>query len=218
MVPLPLYVYFIAVSLLASLTIYSRREEFFFRYLKFFPPFLFLTLAAEVIGSTMSELGHNNVLLYNLFSVFEFCFYLLPIATVLQKKTIRRVIGITTILYAIIALLNITFVQKNTLHTTTYALGCLLIVAFCIYYFLELFRLPKSVNLINSPAFWICSGLLFFYCCSFPLFGFINSWAKIRLMVKNFTSIIAILNIFLYLLFTIAFLCVKTRKYTLSSS
>jgi hypothetical protein len=50
------------------------------------------------------------------------------------------------------------------------------------------------------------------------LYGFINVWATVPFIVKNFGAIITILNIFLYSLFTIAFLCVITPKYTLSSS
>ena len=86
----------------------------------------------------------------------------------------KKVIRIIMILYALIAIINIIFIQKmKAFHTVTYAFGCLLIVAVCIYYFFELFKIPKSVKLKNNPAFWICSGLLFFYCCGFPLFGLI---------------------------------------------
>ncbi len=121
-------------------------------------------------------------------------------------------------LYILIAVTNILFIQKiKAFHTVTYAFGCLLIVAACIYYFFELFKIPKSVELKKNPAFWICSGLLFFYCCGFPLFGMFNFLSDIsKLIIKNFYNIITILNIFLYTLFTIAFLCrLKIRKYTL---
>jgi tellurite resistance protein TehA-like permease len=133
---------------------------------------------------------------------------------------VKGIIRVTVVLYALAAVSNILFIQKmKTFHTVTYSLGCLLIVLFCIYYFFELFRLPKSVKLKHNPAFWICTGLLFFYCCGFPLYGLINYWSDIsKLILKNFDKIITILNIFLYTLFTIAFLCIRTRKYTLSPS
>lgn len=123
-------------------------------------------------------------------------------------------------LYLVVAIVNILFIQKiKTFHTTTYAFGCLLVVSFSIYYFLELFRIPRSGKLQYNPAFWICTGLLFFYCCGFPLYGLVNLWkSSWKLMVNNFTLITEILNIFLYSLFTIAFICARTRKYTLSPS
>jgi hypothetical protein len=208
------YTIVLILSFLTSLTIYlkPRATESF---LKFFPPFLFLTLVVELIGF---NLGQNNALLYNIFSTFEFCFYLVMINLIITRRSVKMIITVTTVIYALTALINIFFIQKpNVFHTTTYSLGCLVVVAFCIYYFFELFRLPTSVNLMNNPAFWICSGLLFFYCCSFPLYGFMSVWIKIPLIVKNFKLIVAILNIFLYCLFMIAFLCrIRTRKYILS--
>jgi hypothetical protein len=126
---------------------------------------------------------------------------------------------IVIFLYTVAAICNIVFIQKmKTFHTVGYSVGCLLVVIFCINYFFELFQLPKSVNLVNNPAFWICSGLLFFYCCGFPLYGFIKLWTNVPLVVKNFNAIISLLNIFLYSLFTIAFLCIRTPKYTSSAS
>ena len=215
---LKLYMLFIAISFVVGTVVYLF-TDYSHKYLKFLTPFLLLTLIVELIGSYLGSKGKNNLVLYNFFSVFTICYYLNIIRFIISSKIVKKIIIVTIIAYAIIAVVNILFIQKmNTLHTVTYSLGCLLVVAFCIYYFLELFRLPKSVNLRQTPAFWICSGLLFFFCCGFPLYGFINFWAKIPFIVKNLGSIITILNIFLYSLFTISFLCVRTRKYTLSSS
>jgi hypothetical protein len=216
---LPLYMYFIALSFLVSLSVYLKPRTSF-SYLKLFPPFLLATIVTELLGSYLWSRGKNNLTLYNFFTAFEFCFYLWIISLIISQKKVKRIIRMTIIFYAFAAVSNIFFIQKmKTFHTVTYSLGCLLIVLFCIYYFLELFKLSHSMNLKNNPAFWICSGLLFFYCCGFPLYGLINFWSGIsKLVLKNFDQIVTILNIFLYSLFTIAFLCIRTRKYTLSQS
>ena len=216
---LPFYIYFMALSFLISLTgLFPPRNRY--PYLKIFPVFLFATLIVETLGPYMASKGQHNVILYNFFTAFEFCFYLFVISLIISSKKVKNVIRIIIVLYALIAVGNILFYQgMNTFHTVTYSLGSLLVVGFCVYYFLELFRLPKSVELWNNPAFWICSGLLFYYCCAFPLFGLVNYWIGVsKLLLRNFSQIVTILNIFLYSLFSIAFLCVKTRKYTLSSS
>ncbi len=215
---LPIYVYFIALSLVVSIVVFNsfHRGD---SYLKNFPPFLAATLIIETYGSYLSYHNENNVDLYNFFTVIEFCFYQLLISMMIKNKRMRKVIWFSCILYAVIAAINIIFFQgKYSFHTITYSLGCLIIVSYCVYYFFELFRFPKSVKLVQTPAFWICSSLLFYYCCSFPLFAFVNYWGTIKWVVESFDSIVTILNIFLYSLFTIAFLCSRTRKYTLSSS
>lgn len=216
---LPIYIYFIALSFLVSLSVFHKFRGFLF-YLKLFPPFLFATLIAEISGSYLWSVGKNNLSLYNFFTAFEFCFYLWIISLVINNIRAKKIIRIVSVFYALSAIANILFIQKmKTFHTVTYSFGCLLVVAFCIYYFFELFRIPKSIKLKNNPAFWICSGLLFFYCCGFPLYGLINYWSGISTLITNsFDHIVTILNIFLYSLFTIAFLCIRTRKYTLSPS
>lgn len=213
------YTMALTLSLIVSLSVFFKLnpED---SYLKLFPPYLLLTLLIELLGYYLRSRGQSNVLLYNFFSLFEFCFYLVIISLVIRSASVKRTIMIVIALYTLTATINILFIQKiKVFHTMTYALGCLIVVTFCVYFFLELFRQPKSVRLANNPAFWICSGLLFFYCCGFPLYALINYWGGIsKLVFRNFVQIVTLLNVFLYSLFTIAFLCIRTRKYTLSPS
>jgi hypothetical protein len=118
------------------------------------------------------------------------------------------------ILYPLLALVNIHFIQKNDFPSISYSLGCLLIVGFCIYYFYELFHLPSSVNLVREPAFWICTGLMFFYICSFPLFGLYKLlYSASSIILANITTILTVMNALLYTLFTVGFLCsFRTRR------
>ena len=218
---LRIYIYFIALSFLLSLIVYGRNKSLAQPiYLKLFPPYLFLTLCVESLGTYLFSIGANNLVLYNYFTVFEFCFYFWVLSEIVTSKKVKHIILICIPIYCLCVAYNFLFGQKMEMfHTITYALGCLFIVIFCIYYFLELFRFPKSLKLVNDPAFWICSGLLFFYCCGFPLYGLINFWYDISyLLLKNFDNVVTILNIFLYTLFAIGFLCIKTRKFTLSRS
>jgi len=183
-----------------------------------FPPFLLATLIAEIVGSYLSALRKPNVAIYNFFTVFEFCFYLYVISLIISNRKMKNTLLIVIALYSLTAVMNIVFFQgMGSFHTLTYAFGCLLIVGACMYYFFELFKFPNSIDLKTNPAFWICSGLLFFYCCGFPLFGFTNLIAGIsKLIMRNLYRLIIILNIFLYTLFAVGFICqLKVKKYTL---
>lgn len=211
------YHYFIALSLLVSILTYKRTSPLYIRLLT---PFLLLTLAIECYNSYLSSVNEPNTVIYNFFSAFEFCFYLFLISLIIRSKRVKKQIWISIGSYALAATVNIIFIQGvHTFHSTTYAAGCLLVVAFSIFYFYELFRTPGQGGLLYNPAFWICSALLFFYCCSFPLFGLVNLWSKVlTLSYHSFEIITTILNSILYFLFTIAFLCNRTRNYTLLSS
>lgn len=214
---LPIYFYFIGLSILVSFTSFFVKPKAEL-YLRLFTPFLLATLTVEIICDRLFNKGLPNINIYNYFTAFEFVFYMFAIRLMIESKRVKRIILITIILYSIGAVVNIAFLLRAyEFHTVTYSIGCLLVAISCIFYFLELFRRPKSVNLMRNPAFWICSGLLFFYCSSFPLFSLVNLWGKISPIInKNFGAIISILNIFLYSLFTIAFLCrIRRRKYIL---
>lgn len=213
----PVYTYFIVLSLLASLFVYQKKTDF---YLKLFPPFLLLTFFIEILGNYLSSINSNNIIVYNFFSTFMFCFFFFVVSLIVKRKIAKRIIRLVMVVYAIAAVANIVFFQgMKAFHTTTYAVGCLLIVPCCVYYFLELFRFPQSGPLLLNPAFWICTGILFFYCCGFPLFGMVSLWNNVsKLWIESYTLFVTMVNILLYTLFTIAFICVRTRKYTLLPS
>lgn len=214
----PDYIYVLFACFLVSLTIFKKLKPEH-RYLLLFPPFLFITIVVELIASYMSFEGIPNAYVYSFFTLFEICFYLYMISRMVRQKIAKQVFRWGIPLYAVLSVTNILFIQgTDTFQTVTYALGCLLVVSSCIYYFFELFRLPKSADLRVVPAFWICTALLFFYCCGFPLFGLINFWFEIsKVVVDNFETIINILNAFLYSFFMIGFLCIRARNYTLLS-
>jgi hypothetical protein len=212
------YTFVLTICFIASLTVYYKPDPAD-SFLKYFPPFLMVTLLVELLGAWLNAKGRDNTLLYNFFTACEFVYYLWIVSLIISNKSAKKILRIASLIYFLIAVFNILFIQKNVFHTVSYAFGCLVIVMAAIYYFLEIFRLPKSVRLSSSPSFWICSGLLFFYSCGFPLFGLLNYWSGIsKLVLRNFGEILTILNVFLYLLFTLAFLCIRTRRYTLSPS
>jgi hypothetical protein len=209
---MPIHIYFELISFLASITLYFQRETP--RYMKFFPVYLLITIVVEVVGWQI----HNNrqavVWLYNFFIIFNFDFYLYILKNFIHSIKARKAILYCIVAYPMLALANILFGQVNAFNSVTYALGCLLVVSACIYYFFELFRRPQSVNLLREHAFWITSGLLFFHCCTFAHFSLLNFLFKgSPTLFKNLNDVLKVIIFLLYLLFTIAFLCrMRFRK------
>jgi hypothetical protein len=211
----PIYLGLIVVAFFASLTTYFLRETK--RYLRFFPLFLMLTVITETIAIYGLVRPSQITIIYNFFATIEILFYLYVLQAIIQNQQVRKIILGGSLLYLVLAIVNLLFIQQITsFKSIPYAIGCLMIVSICIYYFYELFRLPHFVNLLGQPEFWICSGLLFFYSCSFPIFSLMNVIQKLpAFILQNLRFIVFFLNVFLYSSFTIAFLCrLRTRNST----
>jgi hypothetical protein len=170
-------------------------------YLRLFPFFLLASFIIETIGWWLSSNGRSNILLYSIFYVFLFTFYLFVLYNIVQKPRAKTVIRYIMLVFTVLATTNFVYYQGlNHFHSVTYSIGSLCIVAICAYYFLELFRLPHSVNLMREPGFWICSGLIFFFSCGFPIFGSINIMGVLpKVLIDNIGVLLNILNILLYI-------------------
>lgn len=184
-------------------------------YLKLFPVFLLASFIIETIGWILSLKGRSNTLLYSIFYVFLFNFYFFVLYHIIHKAKAKNAIAVLMVIFTLLATANFIFYQGlKHYHSLTYSIGSLCIVSVCAYYFLELFQLQHSVNLMREPGFWICSGLIFFFSCGFPIFGAVNIMNVLpKVLLNNLGILLNILNILLYTLFSIAFLCRNnTRK------
>jgi hypothetical protein len=209
---MPVYFYFIVISFLVSFPLFRQTQTPF--YLKLFSPFLGLTLLVDGYGLYLRSKGINNYTMYSLFTALEFVFYLFVLSCIIRNLRVRLLVRYILVFNIFFSLISMFYIQKDRFNSISYSLSCLLIVFFCIYYFFEIFRYPQFVNLKNEPSFWICSGLLFYYCCSFPLLGLTTLLETIpRVLVDNIFILLNAMNILLYTLFVIAFLCrIKTQK------
>lgn len=198
---------FAAIAFFASVIIFSDPKAA--KYLKTFSLFLLVNLIMETISAIQDAYVINNLLFVNLVTVLDFTFYIYFLREIIRHRRIKKILLYCLIFYPAIFLVNILLVQGSVVfHSMTYALACLVIIFSCIFYFLEMFQQTYSVNLARQPEFWICSGLLFYYACTFPFYGTTNLVRALpKVILKNLLFIFVLLNILLYLSFTIAFLC-----------
>lgn len=209
-----LYLIIILISFISSLsTLLIKNDKLIFRL---FSLFLFTTFIIELLAHKMAENKQSNIFIYNLFTAFEFCFYFFFFHFVLKEYWKKSKIYYIITLYAGLALINIFLIQgKNHFHTYTYLIGCMICIILSITYFYFLFKYSKVSNLTKDAVFWISTGLLLYYSCTLPIYGIINSLTYLSVpFYKEFGFIISFMNIVLYLLFTIGFLCrISIRKY-----
>ena len=203
------------ICFMASLTLFTRETTP--RYLRLFTVFLLITIVVESGSAKLEADGLDIIPIYNIFTAFEFEFYLLMIRFIVHSRRVKKIMLWLLLIYPVLVLLNVMFVQQGYFHTYTYSVGCVLVVASSMYYFFEIFRLPTSVNLVREPAFWLCTALLFYYCCTFTCVGLWNQMDGLpKVILNNVSNILTILNFLLYSLFSIAFLChIRIRKHAL---
>lgn len=208
---MPLHIYFELVSFLASITLFFQKGVPL--YMKTFPFFLFMIVVVELIGWKIAR-GQANIWLYNVFIIIEFEYYLYILGNFIYNRKAKKTILYVILSYPILAIVNIFFGQNNQFNSISYALGCLLVVSASIYYFYELFRLPKSVNLIREHAFWLTSAILFFHCCTFAHFSLMNFILQgSPALFQSLSAIFVVILFLFYLLITIGVLCrIKIRK------
>ena len=208
--------YFLILSILAGIPVYFRRNSPL--HLKIFPIFLLITLIVELVAGYMVSHNKHTTTLYNIYTIMLFGFYVWFLTHIIESKRAKNIYKIVLWIYLVFALFNIIFFQKSgTYNSITYAIGCLTIVALSVYYFYELFERKQFLDLKREPSFWVATGLLFFFACSFPLVTTVNFIQNIPdIIINSLQSIILLINIMLYSLFTIAFLCrIKIPKYIL---
>ena len=187
-------------------------------YLKLLPFFLLVTVFVELGANLMIKIEKRNAhtfLIYNPFTCFEFVFYIFMIREFIKRDSAKKILLGLIVIYPIAATINILLFQGvHQFHSFTSSIGCLLMAACCIYYFYELFLMPHSVNLLRQPPFWICTGLLFYYAFTYPVYGLSNLMSGLsNHLLIIISRILDSLNILLYSFFSIAFLCrLRIRK------
>lgn len=112
---------------------------------------------------------------------------------------------ITIPMYTFFSIINFVFIQGITYPTYNNNLGAILIVVFCVFCFNEIFKTKSFV--FKYPGFWVCTGLLVFYACTFPIWAGIQIMADIppeELEILAYPLLLA--NWILYSCFTVALL------------
>ncbi len=212
---MPLYVIIIFLSFLASIAGLVVVQENRTLILYCFPFFLLLSVMVEYTGSRMSRLNENTINLYNWFTFFEFVFYQFFFWFITPGKKFKRLALFCGIGYIVVDIVNMLFIQgPDAFHSYTYVLGCLLVALLSLQYFYTLFRVPETTSLTRNTYFWIVCGLMFNYTCTIALYGLENFiTAKMKFYTPLLLKISDFLNIILYSLFIIGFICrISPRK------
>lgn len=202
---------FEVVSFCTALLLFNKLKKSHF---VLFIPFLAVTIIYEY-GSFSGWFTINDLNLWsaNLFTTFEFLFYMTLFSFGFKEANIRRWIFICGICFLCFFLLNIYTIQKFwNLNTYTIILGSLIIIFWCCFIFFKIISNESEIDLFKFPLFWISTGLIIFYLSQFAFMLYFNYMLKSEdyQYASLFTTISNASNVVLYSCISIALICSKS--------
>lgn len=206
--PLPMHVLIIIICFVTALLAKLQKDPP--QYLNSFIIYILVTIIVEVAAWWYSIHYKRNLIFYNLYAIINFTYLIFLLRSFMTNVKLVKVMGVLLVVYPALTLINLFLIQGiNTIFNTyTFLLGCIIVVTASICYFYERIKYPGPHSLLKEPAFWVSTGLLFFYTCSPPLTGVLNAISLIPFYnLKTLYLINLMVNIILYLLFSISFIC-----------
>ena len=160
---------------------------------------------------------HSNVPLYNVFMLVEFWTYAWFFRTILDSPVLKKLIGYYLVLLPIYWTIVVFFVFGIG-HWNSYLsiFGSLFTVCMAVAFYYQLFSASHLIRLTASPEFWIATAIIIFYACNLPYLGMLNFITiKYRPLAQELLLVLQFLNIIMYSLFTIGFLCrIRTMRFS----
>ena len=202
-------VYVLICILCFIIALFSKLQKHPPQYVNTFIIYISVTIIVEIIGWVYSVQKRNNLIFYNLYVTFNFPYLLYLIRSFLINEKVKKMLFWIAVIFPVVALINMVFIQGfHFFNSYSFIIGCMLIVMACIFYFYERIKYPGPHSLVHDPTFWISTSLLFFYTCSLPLTGVLNTISNMPFyLYKTLLFANVVINSVLYLLFSISFIC-----------
>ncbi len=159
-------------TIAAVFVTYRRKNKF--KELKYFYLYPIASLAQTIFslvvvgcldGKIESKCMHISVEVFLFLEVLLIYNFSSNVIKMNSHRLILKVFFIAFLFYSI-GILFFTDTIFNSGKIIT-AETCIIILSVC-FYFIELFRLPPTLNIMDEPAFWINIGVLFLFSCTLP--------------------------------------------------
>lgn len=183
-----------------------------------FIPLIGFGVITQVIGDIVNySLAAENkqTFMFHFYQPIEYMLLALFYWRLLEGKIVKKIVLISIPLFISFCIYYYSTNIKSYLGPdfTNFTLEAILITGLVAIFFLQLFKSEEYLNLTTYPAFWINTGNLFFYGGNLFVMGLHYYLAKQdSKLAEEFLSINHYLNLLLYMLYIIAFVCSKTNR------
>lgn len=145
--------------------------------------------------------------LYNVFGIIEYGFIAFLYYYSIDARR-RSWVMISFCIYTIFVLVNMIFLSDHFTHNYTFIVRCLVFIWLTLEYFWQLSQSQDIVKITKIPLFWISVGIFVFSMGSIFVQGLGSDIADKELAFAIYL-LNPILNIYLYIMFIISFLCTQ---------
>ncbi len=181
-----------------------------------FIPLIILSISVQVFGDVLKTYNiAGNSFIFHIYIPAEYSLLSLFYYSLLQTNRVKK-----AILFSIPALLLFSVIYYTGNHQSFYGADfvdfCIESVFICtwiIVFFVQLLHSEEDFNLIRYPAFWINAGnLLFFAGCVVVMGLYFSLHQRDKNLAEQLLMINHYLNLVLYCMYIIAFLCPVNSK------
>ena len=168
--------------------------------------FIIIASVIQLVASFLASHQINNLPLLHLFTVVEFGALCWIFHLGLPRWFDQRKAVLLISLFTVFALVNVLFWQDLTAYNSySRGLSAFFMVLLALYYFVTVLRELQVTNLAESFMFWFCTGVLLYFSANLLLFLYSSMIAQMDVDTNyQIWGIHAVLNILLYLFYTIA--------------
>jgi hypothetical protein len=190
-------------------------------YWRLFILFCVVVLLAELTGFYMrTVLVRPNHVVYNLLMLAQVAFFLFLFYRFHQSVKMKKIILAAAVIFVLVFLTeSIVYAFAAYNKYSRQYLSLMIVLFSCTFYF-TLLQNDKVKNPLSHPAFWIVTGLFFYYFGSIVMFAFIEKVSKIKLSgnLSFYTLVMGCLSFILYGSWIIGFLWKKKQLQSLNQS
>jgi len=157
--------------------------------------FLLLTETLnESLAQYMAAKYHNNIAVYNIYSLIEFsivCWYFNNVIDYFSKYNIGFYIGLIGVIFGII---DMTLLQPiDVLNSFFLFFEGFWIIGMCLFAFFRLLLKHEELRIFRYHHFWFISIFLFFWCITYL------SWGLYNILGTNFSQYIPFITILIWI-------------------
>ncbi len=174
---------------------------------------IYISSGTQLIFRTLWHFEINNLPLFHIYPLIE-----LTLLSILYQKALKSFFPVRTVpvlsgTVLIFSLINSLFIQSIFIfNSNAITLESGVLIIYSISYFIRLLKDPPVEYLDRKPMFWINCAVLIYFSGSFMIFMYSNYMLpKPKEVQMVLWSIHAVLNIVMYLLYSIA-LWVRERN------